>query len=149
VAVLVTGNATASRPTGWWHRQYMHGGLVADFTVPTLECYLAIARFGSTVFDETVPLATLADADAVLNPSNGGSAHLRQLDRELLAAWLNFANGVVDYGQAVVDTDADGVLDLAFSDLMADAEAVRLDAGASKKELGDSRKLVHEVNRFG
>ncbi len=149
VAVLVTGNATASRPTGWWHRQYMHDGLVADFTVPTLECYLAIARFGSTVFDEAVPLTTLADADAVLNPSDGGSAHLRQLDRELLAAWLNFANGVVDYGQAVVDTDGDGAFDLAFSDLMADAEAVRLDAGASTKELGDARRLVHEVNRFG
>jgi len=85
----------------------------------------------------------------VLNPSIGGGAHLRQLDRELLAAWLNFANGVVDYGQAVVDTDDDGVLDLAFSDLMADAEGVRLDAGASKKELGDAHKLVHEVNRFG
>ncbi len=149
VAVLVTGNATASRPTGWWHSQYMHGGFAADFTVATLECYLAIARFGSDVFDEAVPLTTLADADAVLNPSGGGSAHLRQLDRELLTAWLNFANGVVDYGEAVVDTDKDGVLDLAFSDLMADAEAVRLNPGSTAKELGDQRKLVHEVNRFG
>lgn len=149
VAVLVTGNATASRPTGWWHRQYMHDGVVADFTVPTLECYLAIARFGSTVFDEAVALSTLADADAVLNPSGAGDAHVRQLDRELLAAWLNFANGVFDYSEAVVDSDGDGTPDLAFSDVMADAEAVRLDAGATKKELGDQHKLVHEVNRFG
>jgi subtilisin family serine protease len=149
VAVLVTGNAVASRPTGWWHGQYMHGGFVADFTVPTLECYLAIARFGSTVFDEAVPLATLADADAVLQPSGGADAHLAHLDRELLTAWLNFANGVFDYGQPVVDTDKDGAPDLAFSDVMAAAEAVRLDAGATKKELGDQRHIVQEVNRFG
>ena len=148
VAVLVTGNADNSWPTGWWHRQYMHDGSVADFTVATLECYLAIARFGSTVFDEAVPLTTLADANAVLQPGGSANAHLVHLDRELLTAWLNFANGVFGYNEAVVDTNNDHVPDLAFSAAMAAAEAVRLNPAASTKDLLDQRKIVQEVNRF-
>jgi hypothetical protein len=149
VAILVTGNATNSRPTGWWHKQYMHGGAQADFGLPTLECYLAITRFGSTLFDETVPLTTFAHADAVFKGGSGTTTHRSQLERDLLTAWLNFANGVVDYDQPVVDTNKDHVPDLAFSAAMATAEAVALNPAATKKALGDQSQIVQEINRFG
>ena len=39
---------------------------------------------------------------------------MQQLDRQLLTAWLNFANGAFEYGE-LVDTDGNGVGDTAFS----------------------------------
>jgi type II secretory pathway component PulL len=56
------------------------------------------------------------------------------LDRELLAAWLNFANGAVSLDDPV-DVDNDKVPDETFAQAMTTAESVWLDANATKDAL--------------
>ncbi len=145
VAVLITGNGDRTRSDGWWHAQYKATGEKGnpEFDQMTLDCYLAIARFASDVFDEAVPLSTLEDAHAVLHPD--GTA-LGRLDREILTAWLNFANGGVDYLDVVVDTDGDHVADATLGQTMAAAETVRLNPASTKAQLDAARKLVHQIN---
>ncbi|WP_158088632.1 S8 family peptidase [Thermoactinospora rubra] len=53
----------------------------------TVACYLSIADKGSKVFSEVTDAKTAAKAYRVLKGKN-------VLDRELLAAWLNYAHGV-------------------------------------------------------
>lgn len=144
VQVLIAGGGDRNRPTGWWHRQYMKDGTKADFDLPTLECYLTIARFGSSVFDEATPLATLAHADDVLH--GAGPSALDRFDRDALAAWLNLANGGVGFTDLVHDADGDGVVDTTFGDAMADAEAVRLDPSSTDGEVEDARRVVHRIS---
>lgn len=143
LAVLIAGNADRTRPTGWWHRQYMAEGAHADFDVDTLECYLAIARFGSAVFDEVTDLGDLDDAEEVLDGSAG--SHLARLDRELLATWLNLANGAVAFDELVLDVDGDGTLDT-FGDAVAMAEAVRLDPSSTTAEVREQVRILHSIN---
>lgn len=56
------------------------------------------------------------------------------LDRQLLAVWLNFANGVIDFDEQV-DTDGNGTPDTPLNTAVATAEAVRLDPTATKAQL--------------
>jgi hypothetical protein len=149
--VLITGNADASRQTGWWSKQFQQDGAHADFTQATLACYLEIVRFGSAVFDEAVPLSTLADADDSFKVEGGGPgvALRATLERELLAAWLNFANGVYGYDDLVVDVDGDLIPDLTFGEAVADAEATYLDPAATPQDLVAARQAMHQANRFG
>ncbi|HEX9823520.1 MAG TPA: hypothetical protein VGB51_03885, partial [Actinomycetota bacterium] len=122
-----------------------------DLTAEELLCYLEIAKFGSTIFDEVrSPLDTLEDGHQVFHHDNDDalSSEQEKLDKELLAAWLNFANGAFDYLQLVVDTDKDHVPDLSFVDAVTQAEAVRANPASTKDELKDARKLLEEVNKY-
>nr|BFE83145.1 hypothetical protein GCM10020093_057460 [Planobispora longispora] len=58
----------------------------------TLLCYLSLVQKGSKVFPEARRAGTLGTAHAVLKGKGGKAV----LDRELLAAWLNWAHGVYD-----------------------------------------------------
>lgn len=147
VAIMITGNADQVRPTGWW--QSHTDGSGSEFPDPDLACYLAISVFGSAVFDEERPLATRTEAQDVLHPTGPQPQHIRMFDRELLAAWLNLANGAVDFGELVVDTDGDGIPDTTFGDAVAAAEAVRLDPLSSSAEVNEQRALLHQINTFG
>ncbi|GAA1750362.1 S8 family peptidase [Nonomuraea bangladeshensis] len=60
----------------------------------TLRCYLTLAQNGSKVFPELTGAGTLGKAYKVLNTKSKAAKAL--LDRELLAAWLNYAHGVYD-----------------------------------------------------
>jgi hypothetical protein len=146
LAVLIAGNAERTRATGWWHRQYLHDGAQADFDQATLECYLAMARFGSAVFDEVTALADLDDAAEVLDGATDPPNHLGRFDRELLAAWLNLANGAVEFDQLVLDTNGDGTLDTTFGEAVATAEAVRLDATSTRAEVRGQERMLHGIN---
>lgn len=150
-AVLITGNANESRPTGWWSKQFQHDGDIADFSTDTLECYLAIVRFSSALFDEEVALSTLADADDVYHAGDAKphEALRRQLERETLTAWLNYADGVFAYGQMVVDTNNDGTADTPFAVAAAVAEATATDPTATPRDLVDARQMMEQANRHG
>ena len=90
----------------------------------------------------TIPLA--ADVLALRAPPE--LLELRHLDAEILAGWLNLANGTVGRNQ-LVDTNKDDVGDTAFFTVMAGAETVRMDPTATKAELIDQRDLLRRVNR--
>jgi len=75
---------------------------------------LLIVGSVSNVFNENLDASTFAAAETVLQPQGGVEPPRKQLQRELLAAWLNFANGAVDWAE-LVDTDHDGTGDTAFN----------------------------------
>jgi hypothetical protein len=67
------------------------------------------------------------------------------LDRQLLAALLNFANGSVGWDE-LIDTDGDGVDDTTFSDVIAAAESVRADPTATRAQLEAQKDLLERIN---
>jgi hypothetical protein len=127
--VLIQGTGGGVRNAAYWKRQYGGQGKV-DFDQATLEYYLAIATYVSAVFDEQRNASTIAAAFDVLTVNNG-SPQLKQLDQQLLAALLNFANG----GLSVVDLTA-----------IAAAEAVRLDPASTPGQLQAARKALQKLN---
>ncbi|MGA5765650.1 S8 family peptidase [Nonomuraea bangladeshensis] len=75
-----------------WAVEMLRGkGSLSD---ATLRCYLTLAQNGSKVFPELTGAGTLGKAYKVLNTKSKAAKAL--LDRELLAAWLNYAHGVYD-----------------------------------------------------
>lgn len=67
----------------------------------TIKCYLSIADKGSKVFSEVTSATTAAKAYKVLKGKNA-------LDRQLLAAWLNYAHGVYNTSAKVHGTTTFG-----------------------------------------
>jgi hypothetical protein len=141
--VLITGNALDNRSAGYWKSQMAAGKGAKDFTNAELECMLKIVGYVSRVFDEVRNASTLAAAAAVL----GGSAKdpSKALDQQLLALWLNFANGATDWDQ-LVDTDADGVPDTPLSEVLVETEDLRLSPAATRTQLLAQAKLLERIN---
>jgi hypothetical protein len=146
--VIIVGNAEDVRTAGYWLHQYrshLTGHGRPHFDAPTLGCYLDIAGYMSQVFDEERDASTFGQAHDVLFVKNN-SGDMRELfDRQLLAAWLNFANGSIEYDE-LVDTDGDGVADTVFADAVATAEAVRLDLSATRPELEVHKDILERMN---
>ena len=69
----------------------------------------------------------------------------QQLDRQLLTAWLNFANGGVEYLE-MLDTDGNGSLDTSFIDVMTNAENVRLNPASTRAQLQAQRDILTRIN---
>jgi fungalysin metallopeptidase (M36)/PKD domain-containing protein len=143
VAVIIAGNASLQRGAGYWQTQYRPRPTA--FSEERRQCYLAIARFMSSVFDEAVSISTVAQAFDVLKISNNEGSASQKLDRELLTAWLNFANGAFDLTE-LVDTDKDKTPDTAFSTVMATAEAVRLNPSSTEAQLLAQRDILELIN---
>lgn len=144
IKVLIAGNADDGRPTGYWAQQYRQRGGV-DFDQATLSCYLEIAAYLSKVFDEARDASTFPKAQAVLFDQGKPVSKLDQLDRDLLTAWLNFANGAVAWNEQV-DTDGNGTADTPFHEAMEQAESVRLDASATPAQIDAQRAVVQSIN---
>ena len=144
--VIITGNGDKARSEGYWQHQYSGNGEI-DFDQATLECYLAIASYASTVFDEERDASTIEQAFDVLFLKQNQGSEREQLDRELLTVWLNFANGSIEYLE-LLDTDQDGMGDTSFADVVAAAEAVRLDPGATDKEIREQTNILHHIKQM-
>ena len=145
VKVLITGPPSLTRGAGYWQHQYKGNGKI-DFTAAQLDCYLEIAAFLSNVFNEERDASTRAKAhDDIFVAGKNGSA-MEQLDREILTAWLNFANGGVEYDE-MLDTNGDDVPDTSFIDVMSEAESVRLNPLSTRAALLAQKNLLVEVNR--
>jgi photosystem II stability/assembly factor-like uncharacterized protein len=146
VAVLITGNEDEGRPSGYWAHQYRQRGHI-DFDDATLACYLKITDFVSDVFHEVRDASTFPAAQRVLFSQNRPVTKRDLLDRALLTAWLNFANGAVEWNELVVDTDRDGTLDRSFHTAMEIAEAVRLDPASTPAHLDQQRRIIQRINQ--
>lgn len=144
VNVIIVGNNHPNRPHGYWKQQfryYVAGLGPSDFDAATLACYLRVAGYMSRVFTEQTAAETFAQAYAVLD--TGPTKPIRELfDVQLLAAWLNFANGSIEHNR-LVDTNGDKVPDTPFLTAMAAAESVRLDPASTQEQI-DRQKVIVE-----
>lgn len=144
-AVIIVGNGSPNQAAGYWKQQFRYynsGKNNADFDAATLRCYLKIASYMSRVFDERNDSSTFLRAEDILE-TNQTSAILELFDQQLLAAWLNFANGAVEWNR-LVDTNGDKRADTRFLDAITAAESLRLDANASRVLL-DRQKVILET----
>ena len=98
----------------------------------------------STVFDEVTPLSTVAQAFNILKINSNSGSETQKLERELLAAWLNFANGAFDLNE-LVDTDGNGTADTAFATVVAAAEAVRTGSSTDAEKIAQ-RNILQRIN---
>jgi M6 family metalloprotease-like protein len=144
ITVLVTGDADAGRQSGYWAQQYRPGGK-KDYDAATLACYLEIAGFTSTVFNEKRDISTFDRAQKLLFSSGKNVSKIDQLDRDLLTLWLNFANGAVGYDE-LVDTNGNGVPDTAFHTVIETAESVRLNPASTPAQIDAQRTIISRIN---
>ena len=145
---LIIGDSTEILGAGLWRSQFRPQP-PNDYTTEELECLLGVVRGFSSVFDEERgPLLTREDASAVLSVQGAGGDPFILLDRQLLAAWLNFASGGFD-ADMDIHLDDDGVADTTFEVLMADAEAARLDPGAATDDLLWYKDVLDALNASG
>lgn len=144
VQVIVTGTPTLSRGAGYWQTAYQ-AKKTSPFTTAQLNCFLAISAAFSTVFNETRAADTIPTAynDIFVKGLKGDMR--QQLDRQLLAAWINFANGGVELNE-LLDTDNNGSLDTTFANVMATAEAVRNNLASTKTQLQAQRDILMRIN---
>jgi hypothetical protein len=141
--VIIVGNNHPNQPHGYWKQQFRYhltGKNNSEFDAATLGCYLRITGYMSRVFDESTAATTFAQASDVLDTSST-SAINELFDQQLLAAWLNFANGAIEYGR-LVDTNGDKVADMPFLDAIAAAESLRLDPTATRTQLERQKRII-------
>src|SRR6267142_2526333 len=142
--LFVGGGRHAAQLEGYWQHQYAGNGNT-DFAASRLECYLRIVEAASLVFSERRSIATIGSAyDVLYMQQNQGSA-LEKLDRELLVAWLNFANAAFAY-QELVDANGDGVDETPFAAALAGIEAIRRNPGATSADIKNATKSLHNIN---
>jgi hypothetical protein len=144
VAVIITGTPTKSRSSGYWQTAYKGTG-GAGFSQAQLQCFLDITGFLSTVFNETRNASTVPLAYDVMFLGGNQGDLLQKVDRELLTAWLNFANGAIEY-TALIDTDKNGLPDTTFANVMANAETVRNNPASTQAQLQDQRSILQHIN---
>jgi len=77
-----------------------------------------------------------------VNGNNGSAEEL--FDEQLLAVWLNFANGAFDL-DTLVDSDGDDVPDATFEDVVRTAETVRLNGTATRDELLAQKDILESL----
>lgn len=141
--VVIVGNGSPNQPHGWWKQQvrfHAIGKGSSDFSAARMQCYLRIAGYMSRVFDEKTLASTYAQAYDVLDVS-GTSVTNELFDLQLLAVWLDFANGSMAWDR-MVDTNGDKVADTRFLDAVAAAETLRLNPAATRVQLDRQKAII-------
>jgi hypothetical protein len=142
VPLVVQGNAALVYGPGWWYQNYRTGNPKINAT--TAQCYLDIVGQMSRVYQERFDASTTAGAKNYLGTS-GQNDPLRLLGSQILASWLNFANGSLHWTQQV-DTDCNGVNDATFSQVMHQVEDVFLSTSATKSQLLGQKAILACIN---
>jgi hypothetical protein len=147
VPVVITATWAKPRSEGYWQHQLNLRGN-RDLDITAIECALDIVSHMSAVFSEVRNASTVVAAYDVMHLKQNYDSLIEQLDRELLAVWLNFAMGACPY-MGTVDTDGDGFGDAAFADALTTAEEVRMDPGSTDAELLRQIEILHQINNGG
>ncbi|MFE0149914.1 PKD domain-containing protein [Nonomuraea sp. NPDC059007] len=134
--LVVTGDGGGPRLLAFWALRMRPGGAPVG-------CLLRTVEHMSRVFSEVVDVSTRDRAFTALTPR--GIDPRRQLDAQLLTAWLNFADGAHTLDE-LVDGDGDQVPDTSFATAMARAEAVRLDPAATPAAIAFQVSVLNGVN---
>ena len=142
--VIIVGNGSPNNPHGWWKQEVRfhatNTGPKPAFTAERMTCYLRIAGYMSRVFDEKTAASTFAQAADVLDTSS--TSDINELfDQQLLAVWLNFANGAIAWDR-LVDTNGDRVADTRFLDAVTVAETLRLNPNATQAQLDQQKRIL-------
>ncbi len=147
VPVMILGNDACIQSQGYWKHQ-LSGKGKAQIDETTMLAYLDIVSFASTYFSEVVDVGTIEAALDVMDPR--GSDMRDKAQAQLLAAWLNFADGSVGWTE-MIDTDGDDVMDAPFyevigliEDLISDPEATHEDY-VFAKDLAESINMLSEI----
>lgn len=128
-AILVLGTATSTNNGGWWKHQFSGSG--QPHIDPLLsEAYREIVNAVSSVFSEAISADSNAAVHLVLSPKE--SDRRARAASELMQAWLSFASGAVSHNAPV---SLNGGGSIGFLDLMANAEALILNPGATAQQL--------------
>ncbi|MCK5378351.1 MAG: hypothetical protein KAJ78_03060 [Acidobacteria bacterium] len=140
--VFIAGNAGILRSAGYWYNQFRK---IKFFTEDELLCYLAMVNHMSSVFSELTDADSIADAKDTLHPANSNGDIRVQFDRQLLAVWLNFANGAAEFDE-LMDTDFDSVPDTELLEILCAAEAARLNPGTPDNVLENWKDILEGIN---
>ena len=102
----------------------------------------------SLVFNEVSGTLSTVAAGVRRAAGRAGTADgaTQQLDRQLLTAWLNFANGAFDLGDPGRHRTEDKVPDTAFATVISNAETVRKSASSTANQLRAQRDLLEAIN---
>jgi hypothetical protein len=142
VPVVVTGTSPCTFTQGYWQKQFATSG--ARQVPPAVSgAYLGAVAFASSVFGDVTPLASEQDARAILESQDPSMR--THATSQLLAAWLNVANGGVTM-RSRVDTDGDGIRDMTVKDVVTTAERALLDPAATHADLERANVLAEAVN---
>jgi hypothetical protein len=148
--VIIVGDAELARSAGYWQQQVkftIQDKRNANFDSATLLCYFEITKFLSTLLDEEEDLSSLQEARSILKVGKKTTDH-DQLLRQILAGWLNFANGTIGPDE-LVDTDGDTIPDAkTFNEVITEAEAVFLNPGSTTPELLEQIAIMDSVNNM-
>jgi hypothetical protein len=144
IDVMVAGTADRARGSGYWSAEYRLQRN-PDFPPASLECFLTIVNHASAVFSAHRPLASLHDAAQALRSAGSGGDADALFDVQLLAAWLNFANGAYALGQPV-DTSGDGSPDTAFHQVLLAAETLRTDPNRARADVLAMKDVLERLN---
>ncbi|MEN8007554.1 MAG: hypothetical protein ABFS42_11095 [Candidatus Krumholzibacteriota bacterium] len=143
---IVTNDAENARSEGYWQHQ-CSGFSSAEIDIETMECYLSIVGEASGVFSEIHDVTTISSTYEVLFMGGNKGSALEQFDRELLVAWLNYANGAFGYGELLC-ANKDCTRKMHFFSVMMDIELFRLKSNATKKEIKDVMQILHHLNNM-
>jgi hypothetical protein len=138
-SVVITGNATVSKGSGWWYNQFRPGP-PDDFSTAELECYLEIAGFFSLVFPGGL---TRAQGQQIMHAPAKAPANVI-FDEHALAAWMNFANGSVKF-DTPVDTNKNGIDDTTWGAAMLAAETVRINPASTSNQIKAQKDIVERI----
>jgi hypothetical protein len=140
--VFIVGNADLIRSAGYWYNQFRK---IKFFTEAELLCYLAMVNHMSAVFSEVTDADSIPDAKAMMHPAHSDGDIRVQFDRQLLALWLNLANGAIEYDE-LVDTDFDTIPDTELLTMLCAAEAARTNPATPDHELETWKDIIEAVN---
>jgi hypothetical protein len=141
--VIIVGNGHPNQPHGYWKQQFRYqvsGKGVSDFDSSQLDCYLRIVGYMSRIFNESTDASTFTRAIDVLE-TDQTSVINELFDQQLLAAWLDFANGAMEWNR-MVDTNGDKTPDARFLDAITEAESLRLSPTATRRQLDRQKAIV-------
>jgi hypothetical protein len=140
--VFIVGNADLIRSAGYWYNQFRK---IKFFTEEELLCYLAMVNHMSAVFSEVTDADSIDDAKAMMHPANSNGDIRVQFDRQLMALWLNLANGAIEYDE-LVDTDFDTIPDTELLTMLCAAEAARTNPATPDHVLETWKDIIEAVN---
>ena len=140
IAVVILGTFTETKSHGFWKNEVLR---LRNHTSAGIQCLLDIVGFMSKVFNEQRDASTAAKALEVFTTAHT-SAATDIFDTQLLAAWMNFADGRV----ALTDV-VEPATGTTFGALIQEAEAVRLNPASTREEILAQKDRLDRFNNSG
>ncbi|MFC2013102.1 NosD domain-containing protein [Chloroflexota bacterium] len=141
IDVIVNTGDTEMRTIGYWKHQIGgNGNQHIDDAI--LEAYINFIAAKSEVFSEKTALSSLADAGDLLWLKKATME--QRATQQLLATWLNVANGAVCMDD-IVDTNYNGITDMKLKDAIALAETIILNTAANYEQ---AKNICDSINNM-